>query len=64
MKITKAMITKAGREHFNKEDYKSLVKFHVLSYLYYKQKGDMKTAKRYLTGKKVKQKVKELEKEK
>jgi len=54
MKITKLMLKRAEREHFNKEDLKSLVKLHALSYLHYKQKGDLKSAKRYLTGKDVK----------
>lgn len=61
MKITKAMVTRAEREHFNKEDLKSLEKFHALSYLHYKQKGDIKGAKQYLTGSNVKKLAKKIE---
>jgi len=60
MKVTKAMLKKAEDEHFKKEDEPSLVKLHSLSSLYYSQRGDTKTAKSFITGKDVQQKVLEL----
>ena len=56
------MVDNASARHFNTESLASLTKAHALSYVYYKQKGDMKTANQFMTGKDVKKIVEKIEK--
>jgi len=59
--MTPAMLEKAEQDHFRTETYSSLVKAHALAYLYYKQKGNLRVANRYLTSSAVRKKVRQLE---
>ena len=60
MKITKAMLERAEKEHLRKEDDPSLVKLHALSSLYYSQRGEKKKAKEFITGEDVHRKILQL----
>ena len=60
MQVTKAMLDKADKEHFNKEDMPSLDKLHSLSYVYHKERGH-KGAEQFLTSAKVKAMVKKFQ---
>lgn len=62
MKVTKAMIKKAERQHWIKEDYPSLVKQHALQSLYHEQKGNKKYAKYYITSNAVRKEIAKLKK--
>ena len=64
MKVTKNMLDRADDAHFRTETYPSLIKAHALAYLYYKQRGNIRMANRYISNEKgdeVRKKVKQLE---
>ena len=64
MKVTKKMMQSAVSRHFNSETYPSLVTSSAYQYLYYKQQGQPKIAKQFITDSDVRKKVAQLEKKK
>ena len=61
IRVTKKMVDEAEDKHFRTESDASLVKSHAITYLYYKQRGEMKKAKYFLSCPEVKKKVEQLE---